>query len=356
MRTNVDNITGKKVSAIAVNFNGKKFLKDCIESLKKQKFNGEMEMIIVDNNSTDGSIDFIKSNYQDVILIENTENKGHSEASNQGAEIAQGDYLFFIDNDTVFEENCIHELLYVFTKYEDCGAVGGMIKDYGNSNIIQDFGLNMDIFGYPVSDTGSMFGYSVKDNNTFKQIKEVFYVSSCCLMVPTIYFKQVEGFDLSYFIYKDDFDLCWRIRLLGNNIYVTPHAKIYHKMGVTLGGTSVTGSKIYKTTLTKRYYSERNTIRTLLKNYSFKILFFVLPCYLMLNAAEIFILSFKNPKIAGIYIRSYLWNMENLRDVLQHRKKIQHTRKIGDIQVLKHMSMSIGKLRAYRLLKKIEVH
>lgn len=349
MRTNEDNITGKKVSAIAVNFNGKKFLKDCIESLKKQKFNGEMEIIIVDNNSTDGSIDFITSNYQDVILIENTENKGHSEASNQGAEIAQGDYLFFIDNDTVFEKNCVHEFLSVFTKYGDCGAVGGLVKDYGNSNVIQDFGLNIDIFGYPVSNTGSMFGYGVKDDCTLNKIKEVFYISSCGIMVPRFVFQEVDGFDEKYFMYKDDLDLCWKIKLLRLNVYVNSKAKIYHKMGVTIGGSSITNKKIYTTTVLKRYYGERNTIRTLLKNYTIYTLILIVPLYIAMNFAEIiyFIVS-GNTKTAVAYVNSWIWNLKNIRDTFSARKKIQKKRKIADRKLLKCMCICLGKMRAVK--------
>lgn len=341
------------VSIIIVNYNGKQFLPKLIESIKAQIFNDKLEIIIVDNHSSDDSSEFIKNNYSEIILIENTSNRGHSEACNQGAKVAKGNYLYFVDNDSYLEKNCIHELLETFNKKKDCGIVGGMVKDYG-SNYIQEIGVNIDIFGYSISNIGSPLGIFVEDKNQFNEIFETFSVSSCGLLIPKDLFLKVGGFDQKYFMYKDDLDLCWRIQLIGYKIYVNPRAKIYHKMGVTLGGTVLSLNEkevLYLTTIKKRYFGEKNTIRTLLKNYKLNTLFFILPLYLLINIGEIILLSLKNPKVSKVYLKAWFWNIKEFKNTLSLKKEIQSMRKITDTQILKKMHSGIGKLIAYRKLK-----
>jgi len=324
-----------------------------VESINKQTISTDsLEIIVVDNNSSDGSAEFVEENYQDVILIKNSKNVGHSIACNQGAEMSSGKYLLFLDNDTVLDKNFISELLKVFRNKKDCGIAGGMVKDMG-TNFIQEIGINIDYFGYPIAEIGSMFGHFIEDKGQFRDIFETFYVSSCALMIPRNLFFKVGGFDGSFFMYKDDLDLCWRVKLLGYKVYINPKAKIYHKMGVTLGGSSsdlVKGMR-YRTTSKKRYFGERNTVRTLVKNYEIKTLLWILPLYLLINIGEAVYFLFKIPSVSKAYFDAWVWNVKNLRDTLEERKRVQSMRKLKDKSILGQMYKGIAKLKTFRNLK-----
>jgi hypothetical protein len=316
-----------------------------------------LEVIILDNASTDGSVDLIKNNFSKIVVVENKENIGHSDACNQGAKIAKGEYLLFIDNDTNMDRYFVKELLKVFDAKPDAGVAGGIVKDYG-TNYIQELGILVDYFGYALPHIPTTtVGYLQEDKNQFTKILETFYVSSCALMIPKWLFFKVGGFDRKYFVYKDDLDLCWRVQLVGYRVYVNPKAKIYHKMGVTLGGSSssIVKKKSYPITVKKRYFGERNTIRTLLKNYELKVLMIILPIYILINLVEMFFFVIKSPKILKSYLEAWIWDMKEINSTLEERKKIQKIRKVSDLEILRKMYKGIGKLRAYRLLKNVVV-
>jgi len=287
---------------IVANYNGKKYLAPCFESLISQNISADIEIICIDDNSTDGSYEFIKANYPMVKVLKNNHNLGHAFSCNLGIKKAKGDYLFLIDNDTEFDENCLKNLYSVLKDSPTAGCIGGMIKDYGESETIQDMGMDIDIFGYGYSKEGSINGFRIKDMGQYDgSIKNCFYISSCALMIKKELIEQIGLFDDNYFMYKDDLDLCWRAQIAGFDIIINPKAKIYHKMGVTLGGTSIKQDMKYITTSKKRYYGERNTITTILKNYELKTLVWILPLYIIINILELLVFAFTFNLLLFVY-------------------------------------------------------
>lgn len=338
------------VSVIVANYNGKQYLEDCFKSIFQQDYNGNIEIIFIDDNSNDGSYEFVEMNFPEVIAVKNSINYGHSASCNEGIKISQGDYLFLIDNDTVFEANCIRELVSYLDKYMNIGCVGGLIKDYGDSNIIQDMGMDMDILGYGYSKEGSINGFKINDENQYSNtIKHCFYISSCALMITRKVIDDIGMFDKAYFMYKDDLDLCWRCLLAGYDIAVNPRAKIFHKMGVTLGGTYIQKKVTkYETSSAKRYFGERNTIRTLIKNYELKSLIWVMPIYFTLNLMEIVIFSITlNFDVVKAYILAWIWNIIHIKDTLNERQQIKKIRKRSDGQIMRHMYKGSAKLKIF---------
>ena len=110
-------MSSPKISVIIVNYNGKKLLEKCLESLFKTDYNN-FEVILVDNNSTDGSMEFVTKNYPNVIVVKLDSNKGFAEPNNIGAKIAKGEYMLFLNNDTVTTTNFISEMIKVLEKDE----------------------------------------------------------------------------------------------------------------------------------------------------------------------------------------------------------------------------------------------
>ncbi len=332
------------VSIIVVNFNGKKFLKSFFASLKKLNYSN-WELIFVDNASADDSVKFIKelkslrtekNNRISIKLIENKENLGFALANNRAAEMAKGKYLFFLNNDTKIGSKALSELVNKMEKDQNLAICGCKMMSYGGQRHFHT-GIGVDIFGYPL---------------IWNVWKKIFYIEGSALMIRKELFKKIGGFDPKYFMFHEDIDLAWRVWLLGYQVVALPEAVVYHLAGGTAGG----GEKIegvYRSSLLRRYYSERNNIRTLLKNYRISTLLVILPCYFLMNLVEVFFcLVLLKFKVVYLYFKAYLWNLVNLGDTLKKRREIQRQRVISDKKILNKMYWSSGKLVA---LKKVGI-
>lgn len=323
-------ITRPKISIIIVNYNGSRYLENCLKSLKESDFFG-YEIILVDNNSTDKSLELVEIKFPKIKIIKNKDNLGFSKANNQGASLALGDYLFFLNFDTKLHPKTLNYLVKALDNDDNLGVAGCQTLTYDGKDFGQA-GIGIDIFGFPLK---------VNNNN--------FYIEGSGLFIRKSLFEKLNGFDKKYFMFHEDIDLCWRARLLGYKIMAVKKAILYHAAGATTKGIIVSGR--YQTTFTRRYLCERNNLRTLLKNYSSKTLFFVLPVYLLINFFEIslFILI-GNPRLSFCYFKSFNWNLKCFPDTLKQRESIQKTRIVSDDKILKNMYLGSAKLAAIRKL------
>jgi hypothetical protein len=207
------------------------------------------------------------------------------------------------------------------------GICGCRMMNY-NGKRVYHTGIGIDIFGYPIVG------------------KKIFYIEGSALMIKKESFEKIGGFDSQYFMFHEDIDLCWRVQLLGYQIAVFPEAIVYHFAGAKAGGGEMKKGK-YKTSYLRRYYSERNNIRTLLKNYQSLTLFFIFPFYFLINLLEMlfFLLTFKF-KAVYLYLKAYAWNLVNLKDTFRERITIQKSRVISDRHLMKNMYFGGGKLIA----------
>lgn len=317
----------KLVSIIIVNYNGSRFLSACFSSLEKIDY-PNYEIIFVDNASHDESVEFVKEHYPRVKILKNKENLGFAQANNQACSEARGEYLFFLNNDTKVDSKILSCLVKKMEDDESIGICGCRIMSY-DGRVHFHTGIGIDIFGYPVNKG------------------EVFYAEGSALMIRNSLFHKLGGFDEKYFMFHEDIDLAWQVWLLGYRVVAADEAVVYHVAGGSAGGR--VENKQYKSTLFRKYFSERNNIRTLLKNYSVKSLFSILPIYFLINLAEIiFFLSVLKPKVSFCYLKAIIWNLINFKNTLVFRKKIQRRRKITDKRVLRTMYKRIGKYLVFK--------
>jgi len=215
-----------------VNYNGMKFLEECLISLQNQTYRN-LEVIIVDNGSTDGSLKFIKENYPHLRLIENRENLGFCRGNNQGFHIANGDYLMPLNSDAFLSQSYIQKLVEVMEMNQRIGIVTGKIlfvRKVGNKNVINSTGHIIQKNRVPIDR-----GREEVDQGQYNRRESVFGVTA----VAPLYRRkmlddiQIDGeyFDESFFSYFEDVDLCWRSRLLGWDCVYTPDAVAYHYGG-----------------------------------------------------------------------------------------------------------------------------
>lgn len=236
------------LSVIIVSYNTRNILHDCLKSLYKNtplKF----EVIIVDNASTDGSIEMIKKNFPKVRLIVNKENKGFGGGNNQGSKIAKSDYLLLLNSDTVIKDDAIAKTLNYAKSQKNLGAIScqllnkdGSIQPSGGyfpnlANLITwQFGLD----DLPI--VGSIIQNLIKPVHPklsfYTGPKKMDWVTGAFTIIPTKIYKQVGGFDEKIFMYAEELELCYRIKKRGYEVRYYPKFSITH-LGGKSGGTKL---------------------------------------------------------------------------------------------------------------------
>jgi GT2 family glycosyltransferase len=326
----MENLTQPDVSVVILNWNGEKLLKRYFYSLINQNFK-KFEIIFVDNNSVDKSIEIAKKINNKKIkikIIRNHINYGTAAASNIGAKYCNGKYIFFVSNDMLFEKNLVTNLYNFLEKNSYIGvATIKMLKEINNkkNDIIDSCGGEIDFLCTAQSININLNQKKIHDKNN-----EIFFSFGGALFIKRKLFEKVKGYDERYFTLTDDIDLCWRVKLIGYKIFYNIDSKLYHKVSATLSKTHDRA--------TKRFFSERNSLCSCIKNYSFLTLFFILPTYLIFAFLEIlfFLVIFK-PHMSYSMIRSILWNIVNFKQTLKKRNYIQKIRVTNDIQILSKM-------------------
>ena len=213
-------MSSPKVSIIIVNYNGKELLQKCLDSLLKVNYDN-FEIILVDNNSTDGSVEFITKNYPSLIIIKLDSNKGFAEPNNVAAKISKGKYLLFLNNDTVVTPNFIFEMVKVMEtdkKIAICQSL--LLKPDGSVDSSGDF----------IDHLGVVYNSKTK----IDEIREVSSARGASMLVRSDIFEKLDGFDQKFFVTFEDVDLCWRSWILGYRVLIIPTSIVYHEGGITI--------------------------------------------------------------------------------------------------------------------------
>ncbi|MFQ6678040.1 MAG: glycosyltransferase [Fidelibacterota bacterium] len=228
----------KKVSVLIVSYNVKNYMDHAIDSLMRSDYN-HVEIIVVDNQSFDGTVDYIKNRFTDVKLIANDQNVGFGKAVNQAAKIAEGDYLFIINPDTVVQENTISTFVHYLNEHERVGMVGPKIlnadgtlqpackRSFPTLNVAIPKILGLDSL-FPNSKWAGKYNLSYLDPD---QTHVVDAISGSCMFLRKTLYEELDGFDEQFFMFGEDLDLCYRIWQKGFEIHYLPATQIVHYQG-----------------------------------------------------------------------------------------------------------------------------
>lgn len=244
-----------ELTIIIVNYNVRDFLEQCLISVSKATLylNRDTEIIVIDNHSTDGSIEYLQTRFPGVKLIPNNENKGFAKACNQGLMLATGKYILFLNPDTVIPEECLHTCISFFESHSDAGAAGVKMLD-GEGKFLKESKRGYPSFTssfFKLSGLAGLFprsklfaGYYLGhlDKNTSG---EVDILSGAFMMVPRVVLDKVGGFDESFFMYGEDIDLSYRIRQAGYKNYYLAETAITHYKGKSSPKKNVKQMKIF---------------------------------------------------------------------------------------------------------------
>lgn len=305
----------KKVSVVTLNLNGKKMTEEFIESVLSSNVKSyDLEVIVVDNGSRDGSQDHLKKKFPHITLIENKKNMGFSGGNNIGIKRSQGDYILLSNNDIVLSKNTIKVLACCLEKYEKVAAVGPVIIGKNLDLKIKDLHTQQGGYVHPIplwAPYGLKLNYSSyslrRDATYCEKPKYLDVLYGACFMVKREALEHVGLFDEEFNpIYYEETDLCLRMRKMGFDLMYTPDTQVYHKIAKTMLREEMELLGLFSREKNKLYFAKKH-----LKPLRF--IHFYLTNLVMSQSLLIgFLARSKNGlKKAMAVLRSHAWFMKN---------------------------------------------
>ncbi|MBU1487554.1 glycosyltransferase family 2 protein [bacterium] len=300
-----------EISVVIPNWNGERFLPLSLGSLKKSRFK-DLETIVVNNGSTDKSVEYIRKNHPDVRLINLDKNYGFAFACNRGIEASKGKYVFLLNNDMEVDKDCLDELFKTMEEHPQCSAAAVKMMFYDKRDKIYNTGDLLQITG-----GGGQRGFGEIDRGQYEKEEYVQGVTAGAGFYRKSVFDKIGLLDEDYFIFSEDVDWNFRATLAGYKAIYAPTALCYHIGTATVGFNS----DRYV------YLSVRNDFFNMSKDIPFvlmlKYLNLILTRYLQL---------IKNFSLCGkgwIIFKGRISNLLYFPKTMIKRFKIQSQRKIG---------------------------
>ena len=318
------------ISIIIVNYNGRKYLEECIASLMKVTY-PRLEIILVDNNSSDDSVEFVKNAHPSIIIIKLDKNYGFAYPNNVGAKNAKGEMLLFLNNDTTVDHKFVDVLVNTMnndSKVAICQSM--LLKPNGDVDSSGDF---IDTIGV---------AYSSKEKVT--KTREILSARGAAMMIRKDIFKKLGGFDEKFYLSFEDVDLGWRTWILGYRVVVVPDSIVYHLGGKT---TEKMKSELafhgYKNQLSMKFtnFERSNSIKSIILFfwiYGIRMIRLTLD-YKIKGSTTITSTNYEK-KIAGKpnfkeILKSLLWIIQNQHYLLTKSKMVNSHRKFSTKELKK---------------------
>lgn len=301
--------------AIAIlNWNGKNWLEKFLPNVILHSEN--TDVYVIDNASTDDSVVFLKLNFPQVKIIQNTENQGFAGGYNEGLKKIDAEIYCLLNSDVEVTKNWLNPVLDLFQKDLNIAAVQPKILDYNRKNFFEFAGAAggfIDNLGYPYC-RGRVFENIEEDKGQYNDETEIFWASGCCLFIRSEDFWKQNGFDARFFAHQEEIDLCWRLKNDGKKIFYTGKSTVYHVGGGTLN----------KQSAQKTFLNMRNNLSMLVKNLPFSVVFWIILSRLILDGAAALYFAFKNglPHLWAV-LRAHFSFYAELPETIKLRSKNQ---------------------------------
>jgi len=319
-----------KVNVIFVNYNGREHLPTCLDSLFRQTY-PHFDVTVVDNSSSDGSVEYLQAHFPQVRIIESPVNLGFGRANNLGIEATDGEFVVFTNYDVEFDPYWLEEMVRAIQADREVGMVAPKILLFDERDRVNACGLALQYTGFAFS-RGCF-----QESESFSQPEVIASGTGCSLLIPRRVLDQVGGFDplfqqLGEQFYRsslEDVDLSWRVQLAGYKVLFQPTAKLYHKY-------------IPKELSPLRFqYLEGGRWLLLLKNYRWLTLLVLSPALLLAELMAWGAALIKGRDYLLAKARTYLWLIRNLRRVLARHARVQQLRKVRDTLLMERFSANV---------------
>ncbi|MEP7375383.1 MAG: glycosyltransferase family 2 protein [Chitinophagaceae bacterium] len=263
-----------KVAIVILTWNGRNFLEQFLPSVVLSAYSNH-EIIVVDNNSSDDSIDFLKAHYPNIRIIQNAGNWGFAKGYNEALKQIRSDYYVLLNSDVEVTANWLNPMVELLESDPAIAACQPKILSYHNKNVFEYAGAAggwIDKYGYPFC-KGRVFEICEEDHGQYDQSEPIFWATGAALFIRSSVFNEQKGLDEYFFAHQEEIDLCWRIQLAGGKIYSCPSSIVYH---VGAGTLKRGNSK-------KTFLNFRNNLIMLAKNWPEKKIW-ALPVRVSLDA------------------------------------------------------------------------
>lgn len=299
------------ISIIILSFNGKQYLEKCLMSVAAQTYR-DFEVIVVDNASMDGSIEYLESHFPWVRIVKNRENLGFAGGTNSGIKQAQGEYILTLNNDTQVDGHFLEYLVRPMQSDKNVGMCASKM-------LLPDGRINST--GICISRSGAAWdrGMSEPDEKQYDSLEDIFGPCAGAALYRKRMLDEIGLFDEDFFLYMEDVDLAFRGRLAGWKCAYVPQAKVYH----IHGGTAGFGSDL------SVYYGNRNVIWYAVKNFPTGILLTSLPWIIVRNIAVIPYYALRGQ--GRVILKSKIDAVRGLPAILKKRSLVM--RRVSDREI-----------------------
>ena len=249
----------KKLAIAILNWNGRNWLEKFLPSVVQ--FSQNADIYVIDNLSTDDSIEFLKTHFPTVKVIKNDQNHGFAGGYNEGLKEIKNEYYCLLNSDVEVTENWTEPILELFERDASISAIQPKILSHTHKERFEFAGAAgglIDNLGYPYC-RGRVFDDLEEDKGQYDDETEIFWASGCSFFIRSKDFWEQNGFDARFFAHQEEIDLCWRLINSGKKIFYTGKSKVYHVGGGTLN----------KQSAQKTYLNIRNNLSMMLKNLPF---------------------------------------------------------------------------------------
>lgn len=317
------------ISVIILNWNGKSYLKECLDSLAAQTFR-DFETVLVDNGSTDGSAGYIREHFPWVRLVELPENAGFAAGNNCGLTVCRGSYIVTLNNDTRVEAGFLAELVKAAAADPRIGLVAAKMLNFHEICRIDSIGIRATTSGL-----GMNRGVGETDMGQYDTPCEVFGACAGAALYRRAMLDEVGFFDPAFFAYYEDIDLAWRGRLAGWRCVTAPGAVAFHVH-------SATGGRMTPFTV---YHVQRNKWYTIVKNWPWRLLLEHFPGIVCNDLGSLLLAALRGR--LGAATRARLHLLRDLPLLLRKRRDTQALCKAGLSEVERFLEHGPSPFRTF---------
>lgn len=312
----------KKVAVVILNWNGKKFLHDLLPTLI-QHTPSDVDIVVGDNASTDGSIEFLQQQYPQILTIQNDKNYGFAEGYNKVLAQVEADYFVLLNSDVEVTPNWVEPIIDMMEADKNIAICQPKLLSYYQRDTFEyagGAGGYIDKYGYPFC-RGRLFTTLEKDNNQYNDACEIFWATGAAMFVKANVWKQLGGLDGDFFAHMEEIDFCWRAKNAGYKVCYCPQSVVYH-----IGGGTLPPSSPFKT-----YLNFRNNFSLLFKNLPKQQLIYIFPIRVVMDwVAACKFLAEKKPKEFSAVIKAH-WHFYKQIPSLKRKRRNIHQQKVSCI-------------------------
>jgi hypothetical protein len=326
-----------KVSVIVVNYNGISYLETCLRSVLAQNV-PDFEVILVDNKSSDDSLEYVRRTFPDLLLVANDKNLGYTGGINSGISHAKGKYLAPLNVDTEVQKNWLGTMVKFMDANPDAGAVTPKSLLYRDREKVGVMGLNIHITGI-----GFVRGLNKQDSDLPKEPFQVAGISGCSFLIRREIVERMGGLNENNFLYYDDVDLSWVVNLMGYKIYCVPRSVVYHEYQL-------------KMTPQKMFWLEHGRLNAILCYLKPLTLIALLPLLMLTDGLIIGYCLIRGPRYVWAKLRAWFSVANNIGGLLKRRRQVQRLRRISDFELIRRFKLSYEWGQMFHILRRTKVN